>query len=222
MTDSACLPHATLAEEAARYALIRRLAPTLRHHMAGEFQPIGMLAVLLERRLQQPQPDAASLKDNCAAIGNLSRHAAQTCAELMGWVAPRGLSHAPVAQAVGECVDLLSPSLRFRGFAVSNEVSPLPAHVPSQAVRSVLAAALLALSDEASEPADLTVQAEADATQVRLRVSLLPADRRADNRPEDEYRSLSWSDVQALAQAESVGLERSAHSVQITLAAVAA
>ena len=34
----------TLHEEASRYALLRRLTPTLRHHMAGEFQPIGMMA----------------------------------------------------------------------------------------------------------------------------------------------------------------------------------
>ena len=38
-------------EEAARYALLRPVAPTLRHHLAGEFQPLGMMAALMERRL---------------------------------------------------------------------------------------------------------------------------------------------------------------------------
>lgn len=218
MTESACPPSPSLPEEAARYALIRRLAPTLRHHMAGEFQPIGMMAALLERRLQQPSADSASLKDNCATLGKLSRQAAQTCVELMGWVAPRGPSSAPVAQAVADCVDLLSPSLRFRGFAVANEVQQLDAPVSCHAVRSVLAAALLALSDEADEPADLTVKAQASATHVQLWLSRVPADRRAEHRGEDDYRNLSWSDVEALAQAESVGLERIDSGVQLTLA----
>ena len=127
MTDSDRRARPSLQEEASRYALLRRLTPTLRHHMAGEFQPIGMMAALLERRMQQPSPDLASLKDNCASIGNLSRNAAETCVNLMSWVAPRTQTDMPVSEAVAECVNLLATSLRFRGFALVNHAPPCAA-----------------------------------------------------------------------------------------------
>ncbi len=37
--------------EAARYALLRRLAFAMRHHMVVHLQPIGMSTELMERRL---------------------------------------------------------------------------------------------------------------------------------------------------------------------------
>jgi len=208
-----------LHEEASRYALLRRLTPTLRHHMAGEFQPIGMMAALLERRLQNPNPDLAGLKDNCSAIGKLSRSAAETCVNLMSWVAPRAPASVGLGEAVNECVNLLSTSLRFRGFALTSEVPELPTRVSCTAIRSVLTAALLALSDEADDPADLLVRAEATAQQAVIELTRTPVDRPADNRLSDDYRPLSWDDVAVLAAAESVNLTRSGNSVQLTLPA---
>ncbi len=210
-----------LHEEASRYALLRRLTPTLRHHMAGEFQPIGMMAALLERRVQNPNPDLSSLKDNCASIGQLSRNAAETCVNLMSWVAPRAPGSVALGEAVTECVNLLSTSLRFRGFALAHEVPELPTQVSCTAIRSVLTAALLALSDEADEPADLLVRAEATAQQAVIELTRTPVDRPADNRLSDDYRPLTWDDVAALAAAESVTLTRSGTSVQLTLPAQA-
>ena len=208
----------TLHEEASRYALLRRLTPTLRHHMAGEFQPIGMMAALLERRVQNASADVASLKDNCTAIGNLSRHAAETCASLMGWVAPRAPSDVGVSEGVGECVNLLSTSLRFRGFVLHCEAGGIEARVVTTAVRSVLSASLLAICDGSNEPADLRVKARLDGTRVHLDIEVQTVtDRPADNRPSDEYRALTWEDVHALAAAEGVGVERSERAVRLTL-----
>lgn len=217
MNDPARLAVSTLHEEASRYALLRRLTPTLRHHMAGEFQPIGMMAALLERRLQNASPDLASLKENCSAIGNLSRNAAETCVNLMGWVAPRTEMQVPVGQAITECVNLLATSLRFRGFALANQAPDIQARVSCTAIRSVLTAALLAMSDAATQPADLVVHASAEAQQVVIDLSLAPAERSADNRASEDYRALTWDDVQALAGAESVGLDRSGQTVRLTL-----
>ncbi len=208
----------TLHEEASRYALLRRLTPTLRHHMAGEFQPIGMMAALLERRVQNPNPDLANLKENCVSIGNLSRHAAETCASLMSWVAPRSPSDVAVSAGIAECVNLLSTSLRFRGFVLSNTAPEIDARVACTAIRSVLTAALLALSDGARDPADLQVSAQLEGGQVHIDLGLQTVtDRPADNRPSDEYRALTWHDVEALAAAEGVGLRRDGAAVRLTL-----
>lgn len=218
MNDPDLRATACLHEEASRYALLRRLTPTLRHHLAGEFQPIGMMAALLERRLQQAGPDLSSLKDNCAAIGNLSRNAAETCGNLMSWVAPRSPQEVPAKQAIAECVNLLATSLRFRGFALIDHTPELAARVSCTAIRSTLTAALLALSDAAQGPADLQLQAREENGQLLIEITQTPSDRRADNGGSPDYRALDWGDVQALAQAEGVALQRSASTVRLTLA----
>lgn len=211
-------PHCpSLPEEAARYALLRRLTPTLRHHMAGEFQPIGMMAALLERRLQQAGTDMRSLKDSCAAIGQLSRQAASQCVDLMTWVAPRAPAAMPAGQAITESVNLLATSLRFRGFALINQAPDLSPRISVTAARSVLTAALLALSDGAHQAADLQVQARSEGGQVLIDLWMVPAARSTDNGHPEDYRALSWDDVQALASAEGVSLERQGDQVRLTL-----
>ena len=45
-------PHPAAAAEAARYALIRRLAPSMRHHLVVNLQPIGMIYEVMDRRLR--------------------------------------------------------------------------------------------------------------------------------------------------------------------------
>jgi hypothetical protein len=209
----------TLLEEASRYALLRRITPTLRHHMAGEFQPIGMMAALVERRAQHPSPDMTGLKDNCAALGKLSRNAAESCANLMNWVAPRAPAQMALAEAITECVNLLSTSLRFRGFALSSELPAMRARVSCTAVRSVLTAAILTLSDTASEPADLHVSAQVLGEQALITLSLTPVDRPADNHGGEDYRALTWDDVAALAQAESVEVTHALRTAQLKLPA---
>jgi predicted nucleic acid-binding protein len=61
--------------EAARYALLRRLAFAMRHHMVVHLQPIGMITEVLERRLGMPSPDLAEIHDNMDKINGLSRAA---------------------------------------------------------------------------------------------------------------------------------------------------
>ncbi|NNU44225.1 hypothetical protein [Ramlibacter montanisoli] len=59
MAESTPTPRATMAPaeaEAARYALLRRLAPSFRHHLVVNLQPIGMIYEVMERRLRAPAP----------------------------------------------------------------------------------------------------------------------------------------------------------------------
>jgi hypothetical protein len=194
-------------EEAARYALLRRVAPTLRHHLAGEFQPLGMMAALLERRVQQ-RADPASLQEHCASLGQLSRQAAEHCMALMSWVAPRPDTNVAVGPAVKDCVQLLATGLRFRGFGLSSRCDDLLAPVAGHALRSVLPAAVLHLSDEATGPADLHIEARLNGAVVSLLIGVQALDRAPEAASPADYRRMRWVDVCALAQAESVHLDR--------------
>ncbi|MEY3871246.1 MAG: hypothetical protein RLZZ296_241 [Pseudomonadota bacterium] len=206
----------SIQAEAARYALLRRLAPSIRHHLVGEFQPIGMVATMMDRRLQSEAPNLIHLRENSAAVGKLSRTAANTCMNLMSWLAPKKGAVTRLDSGVLDCLSLITTECRFRGFVIVDQISDMPVEVSLMALRTVLPAALLALSDQQSGPADIVLTASMVDGGVALSVLRRPAERSADNSPGTDYRALTWSDVAALAQAESVGFTQSADTVQLT------
>lgn len=211
-------------EEAARYALLRRLTPTLRHHLVGEFQPIGMVAAMVDRRLQAEQPNWVSLRENSASLGKLSRAAASNCINILTWIAPKAASNVALEEGVQECLGLLSTEFRFKGLVIINDVVAAKLEgaaglaVPLNALRSVLPAALLALGDETQGAADLHVEAELIGdTGVQLTLSRQAAERAVDNGSNADYRSITWRDVEVLAHTEGVGYARLENGVQLTL-----
>jgi hypothetical protein len=206
--------------EAARYALLRRLAPAIRHHLVGELQPIGMIATMLDRRLQSDAPNLTHLRENSAALGQLSRTAASTSMNLMSWLAPKNAAVTPLDSGVLDCLSLLTTEFRFRGLAIVNDVTALPVQLNLMALRSVLPAALLALSDQQAGPADLVLTAHVVDAGVVLSIRRRPAERSAESRPSNDYRALTWDDVAALAQAESVGFTPLADAVELRFSEV--
>jgi len=202
--------------EAARYALLRRLAPTIRHHLVGEFQPIGMIATMLDRRLQSDAPNLGHLRDNSAALGKLARSSADTCMNLMSWLAPKAGATTRLDRGVADCLSLLTTEFRFRGFVIVNEIADVAVDVSTTALRSVLPAALLALSDQHPGPVDWVLKADVVLGGVALHITQKSAERSAENSPSSEYRALTWRDVAALAQAESVGFSHSGDTVQLS------
>ena len=213
---------ALVLEEAARYALLRRLAPAIRHHLVGEFQPIGMIAAMMERRLQADAPNLASLRDNSSMLGELSRTAAGKCTDLLTWIAPPKNATTRLDAGVLDCLSVLSTEFRFRGLVIVNEVGDMPALLPSAALRSVLPAALMALSDQQSGAADLILQAHKVGQDTELSITRLAAQRPADNLPTADYRALNWGDVAALARAESVGFSHTADGASLRFTHVSA
>lgn len=195
--------------EAARYALMRRLMPAIRHHIAGTLQPIGMMSAMLRRRIQAATPDMTELGKNTQVLNDLSREAAATSLSLMTWLAPKDNDLVALNSAVEESFGLIATELSFRGFSVVNETTEVSAKLPRGIVRSVFTASLIALTDAAANPARVVVAATQEAGMVQLTISIIPSDT-ADLAMVDSripgYRALQWADVQALAEAEGVQL----------------
>lgn len=207
--------------EAARYALMRRLAPAIRHNMAGALQPVSMIAAMLERRAQSATPDMAQLAKNSRDIGVLSREAASTCMDLMGWLAPKDNETVPVNAGIDEAIGLLATEMSFRGFTVDNQVLTLALKVPRGVLRSVFIASLIALTDAATEPASLVLTAEASGSELVLDLVVVPTGAQASPNPMHAYRLLDWVDVQALAVSEGALLATGEGRVSLRCAASA-
>jgi hypothetical protein len=193
--------------EAARYALLRRLAPALRHNIAGTLQPISMMAAMLEKRLQKPEPDMAALVKNSTALNSLSREAARSCMSLMSWLAPKDNGSEPLGACVEDAVGLVATELSFRGFGLVNETAHVQASLPRSVVRNAFLATLIALTDSAVTPATILLTAKQTDDELVLGITLAAAD--GEPMPggaANIYREVQWDDARALAEAESVAL----------------
>lgn len=205
-------------QEAARYALLRRLTPALRHHMVGALQPLGMLAAMLERRSQAVAPDMASIQKKSNEMGQLAREATASCLGLIGWIAPKAADTVTIADGVNECLSVLETDLALRGFVVTNETGNATALVARGVMRNVYAAALLAITDATSDAAQVVMQATQEGGVQVLSIALHPRDGEGMGMGGPAYRSLEWVDVEALAKAEGVTLDYSAGRASLRIA----
>lgn len=204
--------------EAARYALMRRLLPAIRHNIAGTLQPIGMMSAMLERRMKALTPDLAQLGQNTQALIALSREASATSLGLMTWLAPKDNNLVAVSSAVEESLGLMSTELSFRGFSIANETENLQMQLPRGMLRSVFTASLMALTDGVEGAVNVVVTAEMRDNEAQLTIALEPG-----GNPDllglggriPAYRSLGWDDVQALADAEGISVSHDARCVQL-------
>lgn len=202
--------HAPAVVEAARYALLRRLAPSIRHHLVVHLQPISMVHELLDRRLRAAEPNLLAVQESANKIHGFARAALASTLNMVGWLAPDAAAVSRVDTCVAECASLLGSSLSFRGYALHNEVAGVEGEVSQPALRSVLTATLLFLSDEQPAPADLRITAKAGPDGVRLSVTSTAATHGDDTASATSpvYRALTWADLQALAGDDGVHVER--------------
>ncbi|MBI5278808.1 MAG: hypothetical protein HY854_20415 [Burkholderiales bacterium] len=198
--------------EAARYALLRRLALAMRHHMVVHLQPMGMITELLERRLKAAEPDLAQVQEAMSKIHELSRAAVDSCLDVVTWLAPPAEVRVPLDDAVAECVVLLRSNFSFRGFPLAHQPGGATVEVSRAAVRHVLPAVLLALTDRAPAPAEVTVATTADGV---VTVQVQPKAGDPGFPANHPYRLLDWQEVQTLAAADGVAVSRDASTARI-------
>lgn len=203
--------------EAARYALLRRLAPSMRHHLVVNLQPIGMIYEVMERRLRASQPDLAHVHDSAAKINGFARAALNSCIDVVGWLAPDDTVPTTVEDAARECAGLLATSFSFRGYALRNEVVPVPGHVRRSAIRTLLTATLVYTTDHLEPPAQLAITARPDEQGVVVEVAVRPSDGDKGFASEAAYRKLEWHDLEALAAPDGVRLQRDGQRISIHL-----
>ncbi len=201
--------------EAARYALLRRLAPVLRHNMAGALQPLSMMSTMLEKRLQKLDPDLAALSRNSSQLNTLAREASSACMNLMTWLAPKTSDLVTVAAGIEDAAGLVMTELSFKGFTVVNQIGDVPGELPRSLMRNVFMAALLALTDGTTAPASVVLAAQLVGSELVLTISIQPVQGELLPGGTPSYRNLEWEDVQALAEVESVRLIHTADSVEL-------
>lgn len=192
--------------EAARYALLRRLAAAMRHQMVVHLQPIGMVTELLERRLRNPSPDLGQVHESATKIHTLHKAAVQDCLDVITWLSPEAGATASIGDCVQDCVALLRSNFSFRGFVLRAEGDSLPQPVARAAGRMLLPAALLALTDPLQGPGEVVMRTSAGEDTVTLEITLQRTQGEPPLGSELSYRAITWAETIALARSEDVEL----------------
>ncbi|WP_428570674.1 hypothetical protein [Ramlibacter sp.] len=194
--------------EAARYALLRRLAPSMRHHLVVNLQPIGMIYEVMDRRLRAAEVDVPAVQQSAQKIQGFARAALDSCTDVVSWIAPDDRHLSTVHDGAKECASLLASSLGFRGYGLRSEIDALEGKVRRAAIRNVLSASLLHATDELPPPAEIVLKAQAQGEGAWVDIELRPGTGDKGFAHEAGYRQISWSDVQALAEADGVEVMR--------------
>lgn len=212
----AAAPTATAAE-AARYAVLRRLGPALKHDMLVNLQAVTMMSELLGARLERGVPTQAELQNNLARIHRMARDAVANCLRVVGWIEPPEDEVIGLREGVEESLALVRGSFNFRGFALRAELPANNFDVSRVLLRHMLLASLIHLTDQASGPGELLVHGDIAAGMVVLSLHW-QARSDGDAMPfEPAYRLLDWADVQALADAESLHLRQESGRIVMRL-----
>lgn len=208
-TSRAAGRKARAGAEAARYAVLRRLGPVLKHDMVVNLQAISMMAEVLNARIERAAPSPADFQANISKLNRLAREAVASCLKVAAWIEPGEDQGIGLAEGVDECIALLASNFNFRGFAVTRDVAEADFQVWRIAVRNLLVASLITLTDTATGPCHVHVKAEVRNGIAEISVQVSPREQPVDALSfEPSYRLLDWADVQALADAESVELIR--------------
>jgi hypothetical protein len=203
---------------AAQHDILRRLTPPLRHDMVVHLQSLGMMAEALNARMERGVVDQDDLAGSVSKLNRLSRQAVARCLEVCTWMEPAEDDTIVLRDGVSEVVRLLSTSLNFRGFDLRTELGDGEFDVSRSAVRFLLAAAILTLTDAAPAPGEVVVRTEQSSSHGVVAVEYQP-------QPEGNFTQLhesgesplSWVEVQALAAQHDVELLRNGQAIILRL-----
>ena len=207
--------------EAARYGVLRRIAPALKHDMVVNLQAVAMMAEVLNARLERGVPSPAEFEASVSKMNRLAREGVAACLKVAAWISPSEDETVRLHEGVDDCVALLRSSFNFRGCSLANEVPESEFEVSRVALRHLVAASLLSLADAAGGPSELVITAEispgfavltircAARTDDGLGVDAIAA--------EPGYRAVDWADVQALALADGIELFRTQDQIAMRI-----
>jgi len=202
---------------AAQHDILRRLTPPLRHDMVVHLQSLGMMAEALSARMERgAAPD--DLAGTVSKLNRLSRQAVARCLEVCTWMEPGEDDTVALRHGVTEVVRLLSTSLNFRGFDLRPDLGDGEFPVERSALRFLLAAAILTLTDAAPAPGEMVVRTEQSSTHGVIAIEYRPQPEGAFTQLHDGGEApLSWVEVQALAAVHHVELLRNGQAIILRL-----
>ena len=201
--------------EAARYAVLERLMPILRHDVAGAMQAPRMLLMVMQKRLQGAEPDLQAIAQNVTTIGTLTQQATLSCMAALAWIAPGEDIDVGLRASVNEASAWLAMELSSNALVLVNGIEDETLTAPQTFFRSIFLGAVLAFCDQYAGGGSLRVSVKpataGSGLPGQLQLNLLP--NTAGKLPvfqdaASKPRLIDWSDVQAMAKSSGIHMAR--------------
>ena len=207
--------------DAIRYAVLRRLAPGIRHGSMGELQAIQFLAELASRQLQVAA-ETAKIQDGLSHIIVQTRNTVGSCRSVVEWLRPEAGATIKLGEGIEQCLKLAGDDWPLRGIEATTVLQAEDALVDKAALRELFIASLIALTDMHPGTLDIEVNTAADGEDIELKLQARAATRRSSMPPTDQGRTFTWADVQMLARAHDVACSCRGQGATLRLRRVAA
>ena len=207
--DPASVGSLRTGAEAARFGVLRRLGPALKHDMVVNLQALAMMAEVMSARLERGSPAPAEFHTTITKMSRIARDAVANCLKVAAWIEPQQDEAVRLATGIEDCLGLLGGDFNFRGVLVKQDLAEATFLVSTVVLRNLLIASLITLTDSAGGPCVVEVKSVIVSGVAEISVHISPRTDKVEGVPmEPSYRKLDWADVQSLASAESVDLER--------------
>lgn len=204
--------------EAARYAVLRRIGPALKHDLVVNLQAVAMMAEILGARLDKGVLTQEELHGQISRIHRVVREAVTQSLAVAAWLAPQDEEGVALNEGIRECLDLVRSNFGFRGFGLEVELPDTGVEVSDDLLRHLLPAALIHLSDQAEHPGLLRISAQVQAGTAVIALTLEPAAGANEPEPLQPWRRpIAAADLRALADTADVPLEMAADRVVLRL-----
>ncbi|MFD0669326.1 hypothetical protein ACT80S_16525 [Ramlibacter sp. MAHUQ-53] len=213
----------TTAAEAARYALLRRLGPALKHDLVVNLQAVAMMTEVLGARLERAGSGGpavlAELQQQVARIHRVTREAVASSLKVAAWLTPADEDEGIALQdGIEDGLALVRSHFGFRGIALHAQAEGARLEVSRPQLRLLLLAALVLLGDEAGGPCALNVRGAAEAGEGLLVLERGPVPAPVPVPADDPgYRALSPADLRALAAEAGVPLQAAPGRIALRL-----
>lgn len=219
MPTAHCLDPVSPAGEAARYAVLQRLGPALKHDLVVNLQAVAMMAEVMDARLDKGLPIPADLPQQVGRIHRIAREAVANSLKVAAWLTPPAADEGiALREGIEECLSLVRSNFGFRGFALRAEYDEARLEVAHAPLRLLLLAGLIRLSDESDEPAQLRVRAQLALGAAMLTLERVAAPGAIASGGEGlDYRRLTDKDVLALARDAAVDLRLAPGRIMLRL-----
>ncbi len=205
--------------EAACYTILRRVAPVLRHDVAGLMQPVRILATVLERRLMKPDFSLSAAQENITTIGQLTKQALMGYNNAIAWMGMDDDTLVDLSNGIDELIKILALELGSAALNVINEIPKGQLNVSQRFLHTVVAGITLAYCDEQTDQRELRIvltqntndkdQQSLDTGALHLTlVGVAKTDLNMNEKAIGSIRSIDWDDVSALAQMFNLTVNR--------------
>ena len=203
--------------EAACFAILCRVAPMLRHEIAGLMQPVRLTLTVLERRMLAAELDRTMISENVTLANSLSKEAGAGCMNAIGWITEPGRGTASLRVDLHTAIDqtskLLALELAGSSLKLINGVTSAST-VTQGFVRTVLTGVLLAFCDAQVGASELRITLSGEKLLITV-VKNEGSEGGAAEQTVQPQRPIDWRDIEALMDTFDFTMHRSQHEVWI-------